>query len=178
VLPIIDPRAWAIIGLAIALAAALGLVGVQTVRLAKAEAAHAATKAKNAETLTNIANLATDAAKKTTLALHEANRANATIDTMTTKEKEREIRENNRRRGRVTSGAERLFIDAKCPSPASSDGLPPVPSAPGVDDGNKAQLTAEAGSAVLDVREAIIEEQAALIGLQRYVREVCQAPPP
>jgi Bacteriophage Rz lysis protein len=97
---------------------------------------------------------------------------------MTSQEKEREIRENNRRRGRVASGAEWLFIDAKCAGATGRDSVPTVPGSPRLHDGNKAELTAEAGSAIHDVRAAIIEETAALTGLQRYVREVCPGPVP
>jgi hypothetical protein len=47
-----------------------------------------------------------------------------------------------------------------------------------VDDAATVKLTPDAEQAVLDIRAGMISNQAALIGLLRYVREVCQAPPP
>lgn len=77
----------------------------------------------------------------------------------------------------VTAGYERLRIAGRCTA-APAGNVPAAPSAAGVDDGGTVELSAGAGSTVFSIRAGIIKDQTALVGLQRYVREVCLNLPP
>lgn len=170
----IDPRAWAVIGLSLALAAALGVAGVQTVRLAGAEAAHSATKAKHADVLRGISDLTTKAAQAVAADQAANQKKLAQIDEERTKEKTHAITENDRLRRAVVDGTRRLRIAASCP--ARGGDVPAPASAAGMDAPATVELAPEAGQAVLDLRADLIAERAALIGLQGYVRELCLSP--
>ena len=161
---------WILAG---ALAAALGLVGLQTVRLAGERTAHAETKAAHAQVLTGIANLATAAAEKATRAQHLGQKATAAIDAQRTKEKADHAKTTDALRADVAAGKRRLRVNATCP--AGSGGVPASARPARVDAAAGPELTEDARSAYFALRTEITDTAAALAGLQQYVREVCLA---
>lgn len=156
--------------LALALAASLGLAGMQTVRLASERAERMRTVAAHAQQLQRIA----EATTKTVAAVQLAQRAHqwavAAIDTQRTKELNDALAENDSLRARTV----RLRIPAICPGSSAPASLPGAATAPSM-DAQAADLTAEAGQAVLDLRAALITERAQLLALQDYARQ-CSAP--
>lgn len=144
-------------------------------KLAGERTAHANTRTAHAQQLKAISDLATEAAQKVATAQQAWNKALAAIDSERTKEKTHALAENDRLRRAVAAGDRRLRIAATCP--ARGGDVPAPASAASVDAGTTVELAPEAGQAVFDLRADLIAERAALIGLQRYVREVCLAPP-
>lgn len=72
--------------------------------------------------------------------------------------------ENDSLRRAVAAGTQRLRIKATC--------LPADPESPSVGDAGTAELGAEAGQDILDIRAGIIDLEARLIALQNYVSEI------
>ena len=101
-----------------------------------------------------------------------AEQARGDIDARTTKEKANVLAENERLRADVAAGDRRLRIAGRCT--ASSSNLPDTTSSARLDDGGTVELAGAAGRTVFDIRAGVIKDQAALRGLQEYVREVCQ----
>lgn len=156
--------------LALAVAVSLGLAGVQTLRLSAERAEHMRALASHAQQLQRISEATTKAAAAAQLAQRAHQWAVASIDTQRTQELSNALAENDALRARPV----RLRIPAICPGPAASASLPGAPAASSV-DAQAADLTAEAGQAVFDLRAALITERAQLLALQDYARQ-CSAP--
>lgn len=71
--------------------------------------------------------------------------------------------------GRVADGATRLRIRASCPD------LPEASGAPGVADGATVELDADARQDYFTLRDQLTRDRAMILGLQRYIEEVCIA---
>ncbi|MGV8004308.1 lysis protein [Photorhabdus temperata subsp. temperata] len=69
-------------------------------------------------------------------------------------------------RGDVAAGRRRLLVKATCPKSEAD-------SRSSVGDATTVELTGEAGSTVLDIREGIINDQAKLRYLQDYIKTEC-----
>ena len=101
-----------------------------------------------------------------------AEQARAELDAKATKEKAHALAENERLRADVVAGDRRLHIAGRCS--AGGGDLLDTARATSLDDGATVELSGAAGRTVFDIRAGIIKDQAALKGLQEYVREVCQ----
>lgn len=101
-----------------------------------------------------------------------AEQARAELDAKATKEKAHALAENERLRADVVAGDRRLHIVGRCS--AGGGDLLDTARATSLDDGATVELSGAAGRTVFDIRAGIIKDQAALKGLQEYVREVCQ----
>lgn len=159
----------------IAIAAALAFAGLQTVRLSSEQSEHFRTKAAHAVQMQRLADASTAAAVAAQRAQQTYQQAISAIDTQRTQELSHALADNDFLRAAVRDGTRRLRIAAVCPArPAGPSDLPSTPPAASV-DAQAAHLTAEAERAVLDLRAALITEQAQLLALQDYAR-ACAAP--
>ena len=122
--------------------------------------------------LTTISSAATTQVRQALGKQQAAEQGRADIDTRTTKEKAHALAENEKLRADVAAGDRRLRIAGRCSS--SSGNLPYTTSTARLDDGGTVELAGAAGRTVFDIRAGVIKDQAALRGLQEYVREVCQ----
>lgn len=154
----------------IAIAAALALAGLQTVRLAGEEAEHFKTKTAHAVQLQRLAERAKSVADAIAAADESQRRAFNTIDLQRTQEKDRALSDNDARRARDIAGAGGLRIPATC-RPASSPGVP-APAAPSGVAAPAAEIPAAFRQELWDLRAALIVEREQLLGLQAYVREL------
>ena len=96
----------------------------------------------------------------------------AELDAKATTEKAHALAENEKLRADVAAGDRRLRIAGRCS--ADSSNLSGTTHTTSLDDGGTVELAGDAGRTVFDIRAGIIKDQAALRGLQAYVREVCQ----
>ena len=122
--------------------------------------------------LTAISNAATAQVSQALEQQQTAEQARADIDTRTTKEKMNALAENEKLRADVAAGDRRLRIAGRCS--ADSSNLSNPTSSARLDDGGAVELAGAAGRTVFDIRAGVIKDQAALKGLQQYVREVCR----
>ena len=122
--------------------------------------------------LTAISNAAADQARQALERQQATQKALAELDAKATKEKTRDIAENERLRADVAAGDRRLRIAGRCS--AGSGNLPDTTSTARLDDGGTVELAGAAGRTVFDIRAGIIKNRAALKGLQEYVLEVCR----
>lgn len=122
--------------------------------------------------LSAIANAASTQVRQALDKQQAAEQARTDIDARTTKEKANALAENEMLRADVAAGDRRLRIAGRCS--ASSGDLSDTTSTARVDDGGTFELSGTAGRTVFDIRAGVIKDQAALIGLQEYVREVCK----
>lgn len=122
--------------------------------------------------LTAISNAAAAQARQALERQQATQKALAELDAKATKEKTRDIAENERLRADVAAGDRRLRIAGRCS--ASSSYMPNTTSTARLDDGRTIELAGASGRTVFDLRAGIIRDRAALKGLQEYVREVCQ----
>ncbi|PAA14441.1 lysis protein [Pseudomonas fragi] len=99
-------------------------------------------------------------------------KALAELDAKATTEKAHALAENEKLRADVATGDRRLRIAGRCS--ANSSDLPDTTSTARLDDGGTVELAGAAGRTVFNIRAGIIKDRAALKGLQKYVREVCQ----
>lgn len=80
-----------------------------------------------------------------------------------------EIRsENDQLRLDVAAGAKRLYVNATCPT-----SVPGPAAAPGLDAGDRAELTRSSREAYLQLRVELGVAEQKILGLQEYVRSVC-----
>ena len=121
--------------------------------------------------LTAISNAATAQVSHALEKQQTAEQARADIDTRTTKEKAHALAENEKLRADVAAGDRRLRIAGRCSS--SSGNLPYTTSTARLDDGGTVELAGAAGRTVFDIRAGVIKDQAALKGLQEYVKNIC-----
>ena len=122
--------------------------------------------------LSAIANAASTQVRQSLDKQQAAEQARADLDARTTKEKAHALAENERLRADVAAGDRRLRIAGRCS--ADSSNLPDITRATSLDDGGTVELAGAAGRTVFDIRAGVIKDQAALKGLQQYVREVCR----
>lgn len=158
----------------IVIAVLLGLLGLQTVRLAGEESEHFKTKTAHAVQLQRLADNARDVATKAQQFQTALQQAVAAVDAAKTKERDDALADNARLRAGDRPG--RLRIAAACPRPAAPDGVPGTTPAARVDDVATVELAPAARSDVWDLRAELIEDQAKLRGLQAYVAAGCRAP--
>ena len=122
--------------------------------------------------LTAISNAASAQARQALERQQATQKALTELDAKATTEKARDLAENERLRADVAAGDRRLRIAGRC-STNSSD-LSDTTSTARLDDGGTVELAGAAGRTVFNIRAGIIKDRAALKGLQKYVREVCQ----
>ena len=122
--------------------------------------------------LTAISNVAAAQARQALERQQATQKAMAELDAKATTEKARDLAENERLGADVAAGDRRLRIAGRCS--ANSSNLSDTTSTASLDDGGAVELAGAAGQTVFDIRAGVIKDRAALKGLQRYVREVCQ----
>ena len=122
--------------------------------------------------LTTISNAAAAQARQALERLQATQKALAELDAKATIEKAHALAENEKLRADVAAGDRRLRIAGRCS--ADSSNLSDTTRTTRLDDGGTIELAGVAGRTVFDIRAGIIKDQAALRGLQAYVREVCQ----
>ena len=122
--------------------------------------------------LTTISNAAAAQARQALERQQATQKALAELDSKATTEKAHALAENEKLRADVAAGDRRLRIAGRCS--ADSSNLSYTTSAARLDDGGTVELAGAAGRTVFDIRAGVIKDQAALKGLQQYVREVCQ----
>ena len=121
--------------------------------------------------LTTISNAAAAQARQALERQQATQKALVELDSKATTEKARDLAENEKLRADVAAGDRRLRIAGRCS--ADSSNLSGTTSAARLDDGETVELAGAAGRTVFDIRAGFIKDQAALRGLQEYVREVC-----
>ncbi|HEY1092279.1 MAG TPA: lysis system i-spanin subunit Rz [Burkholderiaceae bacterium] len=156
---------------------ALGVAGVQTVRLANERAAHAGTKTTHAETLQRLATATARAATAAQRAQQAQQQAMAAIDFKHTQELSNALTENETRRAADRPGTGRLRIAAVCPGPSAAPSVPSAATAPSV-DAAAAEIAPDARQLVWDLRAALITERTQLLALQEYARACSAAKEP
>ena len=122
--------------------------------------------------LTTISNAAAAQARQALERQQATQKALAELDAKATTEKTHALAENEKLRADVAAGDRRLRIAGRCS--ASSSNLPDTSSTARMDDGRTVELAGAVGRTVFDIRAGIINDRAALKGLQQYVREVCR----
>ncbi len=131
-------------------------------------------RTEHAQVMTNIANLTSEALQKTRTAEQKTADAINAIDTRISKERTDALAENSRIAADVASGARRLRIAATCP--ARSGDVPTGAAATSVDAAAPIEIPAAVGQDLFDLRAGIISDQAALKGLQEYVKAITAQP--
>lgn len=121
--------------------------------------------------LTTISNAVADQARQALEIQQAIQKALAELDAKATMEKAHVLAENEKLRADVAAGDRRLRITGRCS--ADSSNLPHTTSTARLDDGETVELAGAAGRTVFDIRAGVVKDQAALRGLQEYVREVC-----
>ena len=96
----------------------------------------------------------------------------AELDAKATKEKARDLAENQRLRADVAAGDRRLRIAGRCS--ADSRNLSESTRTARMDDGGTFELSGAAGRTIFDIRAGVIKDRAALKGLQEHVKAVCR----
>ena len=122
--------------------------------------------------LITISNAAAAQARQAIEKQQATQKALAELDAKATKEKTSALAENERLHADVAAGDRRLRIAGRCSTSGSN--LPYTSSTARVDDGGTVELAGAAGRTVFDIRAGVIKDRAAMKGLQRYVRQVCQ----
>lgn len=122
--------------------------------------------------LTTIANASAAQARKALQAQQRMQQALTDLDRQHTQEKEQANAENEALRRAVADGTRRLRIAGTCP--ASAGHVPDSTGTASVGHAGTVELAPVAGRAVFDIRAGIVADQAALRGLQEYVRDVCR----
>ena len=122
--------------------------------------------------LTAISDAAAAQARQALERQQATQKALAELDAKAATEKSRDLAENERLRADVAAGDSRLRIAGRCR--ANTSDLSDTTSTARLDDGGTVELAGAAGRNVFDIRAGIIKDRAALKGLQKYVREVCQ----
>jgi len=165
------PRAWS----ALAWTVAFGLLGAafvgQRELTATERAAHADTRAAHAKTLQQIAEKTAAAQAAVNALIQERAAKVAALDAQLTKEKANAVKANEDRRRALAAGNVRMRL-AGTSCPVAPD-LPATSATARLDDGAGITVSRETGQAVSDLRAALIDNEAQIAGLQRYVREVC-----
>ncbi|REF27188.1 prophage endopeptidase [Xenorhabdus cabanillasii] len=125
--------------------------------------------AENGRLLGEHESLTTQLSEQSALIASQQERINhlAELDTKHTQELAHAKSEIDTLRADVAAGRRKLRIKASCPV---SEAVTPG----GVVDATTVELTGEAGSTVLDIREGIINDRAKLKYLQEYVITECQ----
>ncbi|WP_460117714.1 lysis protein [Pseudomonas sp. H3_G09] len=96
------------------------------------------------------------------------------IDQRNTKELTDARTENDRLRGAVDDGTGRLHVRAACPGGGS---VPATAGAARVADAGRAELAADARPDYFTLRNQLALSRQMILGLQQYVRGVCQRSP-
>lgn len=129
-----------------------------------------------------VARAATAAQQKLMLQQEYMKQAGET-DTRHTKELTDAKDENDRLRrlytgadGRAAAAERRLRIQGHCAASGPGNDVPDTASAGSVGDATAVELSREAGSAVWDIREGVIEDRAKIAYLQDYALKHCPAP--
>lgn len=125
----------------------------------------------HAQQMAAVANAASDALAAQ-VAEHERQASRvAELDHQYTQELADAELENQRLRAAVAAGDRRLYINASCP--AGGNGVHQPTRTTSVDDAGTAELASTARQDYHALREQITRTEAALTGLQEYVRAVC-----
>lgn len=94
------------------------------------------------------------------------------LDEKNSKELKDALDDNQGLRGDVAAGNQRLRLAATCPAAT----LPADPGAAGVADAGAPELTADAGQDYFTLRDQLALTRQQVLGLQDYVRNVCNSP--
>lgn len=105
-------------------------------------------------------------AKETITDMQTRQRDVAALDAKYTKELADAKAENDALQRKLDNGG-RVLVKGNC------SGKPKAATTPGVDDVGTVELSSTAGRNVLSIRQGIQRDQAALRGLQQYIREQC-----
>lgn len=90
------------------------------------------------------------------------------VDQKNTQELQYAHAENDRLRADVAAGHRRLLVKASCPAVSADSG------SAGLADAGSAELAADARPDYLAIRDELALSRQMILGLQQYVREVCQ----
>ncbi|MFJ4118286.1 lysis protein [Pseudomonas psychrophila] len=134
-------------------------------QLAKLNASHQAD-------LTAISNAAAAQVRQALERQQATQKALVELDANATTEKAHALAENEKLRADVAAGDRRLRIAGRCST--DSGNLPDTTCGVCLDDGRTVEFAGAAGRTLFDIRAGVIKDRAAMKGLQRYVREVCQ----
>ena len=122
-----------------------------------------------------------DSAKWEASGLREASRisgemlaARDAIDQRNTKELTDARTENERLRRAIGDGTGRLYVSATC---AASGSVSATTSTARVADAGRAELAADARPDYFTLRDQLAQSRQMIVGLQQYVRGVCQRSP-
>lgn len=96
------------------------------------------------------------------------------IDQRNTKELTDALTENERLRRAVSDGSGRLLVRAACPAGGS---VPATAGAARVVDAERPELAADARPDYFTLRDQLALSRQMILGLQQYVRDVCQRSP-
>lgn len=96
------------------------------------------------------------------------------IDQRNTKELTDALTENERLRRAVSDGSGRLLVRATCPATGS---VPAIAGTARVADAGRAELAADARPDYFTLRNQLALSRQMILGLQQYVRGVCQRSP-
>lgn len=131
-------------------------------------------KEEHARDLKAISDKATEAAETARQQEENWQAKVAELDRKHSEEMQNAKQENDRLRAAVDDGAVRLRVRASCP--ASSGNMPNSTAAAGKPDGASVELDASARPDYFALRSGIEADREKIIGLQRYITDVCQAP--
>jgi len=127
---------------------------------------HYRTKAKEQSERADHAEELAEARQKTITNMLARQRDVAALDAKYTKELADAKAENDALQRKLDNGG-RVLVKGNC------SGKPKAATTPGVDDVGTVELSSTAGRNVLSIRQGIQRDQAALRGLQQYIREQC-----
>ncbi|WP_218568397.1 lysis protein [Pseudomonas sp. LS-2] len=123
---------------------------------------------------TLIANAASAQARDALAKQQEAEQKLAALDKTSTEQKDKANAENESLRRAVADGTRRLRIAGTCSAGSGNSNVSQATSTTSVGDAGSVELSRETGQAVLDLRRALISDQAALRAAQAYIRHVCR----
>lgn len=130
-------------------------------------------KAEHAETLRGVTTAAAEAAEKALAQQKQDQTTIAELDERRTKEKVNDQAEIARLAAAVAAGTQRLRIRATCPANPGGGSVSGKAGTASVDNAGTIELAPDARADYFTLVGQIKSDQASLLGLQEYVRNVC-----
>lgn len=159
-----------VLGRAVPLWAWVAVVAALSLAIFAQRDAASSERLAHAKTLQQIAERTAAAQAAVNALIQERAAKVAALDAQLTKEKANAVKANEDRRRALAAGNVRMRLaGTSCPAP----GLPATSATASLDDGAGITVSRETGQAVSDLRAALIDNEAQIAGLQRYIREVC-----
>lgn len=159
-----------VLGRAVPLWAWVAVVAALSLAIFAQRDAASSERLAHAKTLQQIAEKTAAAQAAVNALIQERAAKVAALDAQVTKEKANAVKANEDRRRALAAGNVRMRLaGTSCPA---AD-LPAATGTAGLDDGAGITVSRETGQAVSDLRAALIDNEAQIAGLQRYIREVC-----